>query len=55
LFEAMRELADEEAAARLGDLAHKRAHLFTWRAVAERVLRVLALPGVSVDSFATPL
>jgi glycosyltransferase involved in cell wall biosynthesis len=44
LLAAMRELARPDVAARLGALALERAPLFTWRAVAERVLRALALP-----------
>jgi hypothetical protein len=52
LFAAMLQLSDPEEAERLGRLALSRSSLFTWRAVAERVLRALALPGVSVESFA---
>ena len=52
LYAAMMELSDPEVAARLGGLALTRSHLFTWRAVAERVLRALAIPGLAVDSFA---
>jgi glycosyltransferase involved in cell wall biosynthesis len=52
LFAAMRELSNPETAERLGNLARERASLFTWQAVAERVLRALALPEVRLDSFA---
>jgi len=52
LFAAMLELSRPETAQRLGDLARERSNLFTWPAVAQRVLRALALPGVTVESFA---
>ena len=52
LYSTMLELSDPEVAARLGQLALARSPLFTWRAVAERVLRALALPGLSTDAFA---
>lgn len=52
LYEAMLELSDPETAARLGALALERAPLFTWRAVADRVLRALRLPHPASDSFA---
>jgi glycosyltransferase involved in cell wall biosynthesis len=51
LFHAMMELSDPQTAADLGHLARRRAHLFTWRAVAERILRVLfLLPSGSTPS-----
>jgi glycosyltransferase involved in cell wall biosynthesis len=49
LFEAMLELTDPERARQLGELAEARAHLFTWEAVAARVLRAADLPGVVTD------
>jgi glycosyltransferase involved in cell wall biosynthesis len=52
LLSAMRTLANPETAARVGALAERRSALFTWRAVAERVLRALAPPGLAVDSLA---
>ena len=52
LLDAMRELADPERARELGALAHHRSALFTWRAVAERVLRALRAPGVDVEDLA---
>jgi hypothetical protein len=52
LLGAMREMADPETAARLGALAERRAALFTWRLVAERILRALRLPGVPIDPLA---
>ena len=45
LRDAMRALADPLVAARLGALARARAPLFTWRAVAARLLAALALPA----------
>jgi glycosyltransferase involved in cell wall biosynthesis len=50
LTRAMLELADAQLARRLGEIARPRAELFTWRAVAERMLRALALPAVDVDA-----
>jgi glycosyltransferase involved in cell wall biosynthesis len=52
LFAAMVDLADPATAARLGQLALRRAPLFTWRAVAERLLRAFELPSVPVTGFA---
>ena len=52
LRDAMARLAEPECAARLGDLARQRAHLFTWRAVAERLLRALAPPGLDLVALA---
>ena len=52
LVDAMLVLADAETASRLGALAEARSTLFTWRAVAERILRALALPSVSLKSLA---
>jgi glycosyltransferase involved in cell wall biosynthesis len=52
LFSALVELSDPETAARLGALATQRSDLFTWRAVAERVLRALSLPSVPSSSLA---
>lgn len=46
LVAAMLELADPNTARRLGDLAHRHAGLFTWRKVAERMIRALAIPGI---------
>jgi glycogen synthase len=47
LLAAMLELADPDTAARLGALARARSRLFTWRAVAERLLAALTLPSLS--------
>jgi glycosyltransferase involved in cell wall biosynthesis len=52
LLEAMRELAEPERARELGALAHDRSALFTWRAVAERLLRALRLPGTQMEDLA---
>ena len=52
LFEAMLELSNPDTAARIGALALERAPLFTWSAVAERVVRALRLPHPDIDSFA---
>jgi glycosyltransferase involved in cell wall biosynthesis len=52
LVDAMLVLVDPTTASRLGALAEARSTLFTWRAVAERILRALALPSVPLESFA---
>jgi glycogen synthase len=52
ILEAMLELCDVETAKRLGERALRRAPLFTWSAVAERVLRAFRLPQVDTASFA---
>lgn len=52
LVAAMLELARPEVARRLGANALARSPLFTWRAVAERLLRALGLPGLPVDDLA---
>jgi glycosyltransferase involved in cell wall biosynthesis len=49
IAEAMLTLAEPATAARLGALALERAPLFTWRAVAERLLRALAPEGLDVE------
>jgi glycosyltransferase involved in cell wall biosynthesis len=46
---AMLQLADPANAARIGARALARSPRFTWRAVAERLLRAIAPPGVEVD------
>ena len=46
LLAAMRELSDPDTARALGAKAHERSRLFTWDAVAQRILRSLDLPGV---------
>ena len=42
LLAAMRLLSDPDTAARLGEAAYRRSELFTWKAVAQRLLRALA-------------
>lgn len=49
---AMLELAEPATAARMGALALARAPRFTWKAVAERLLRALAPAGVDVGELA---
>jgi glycogen synthase len=49
---AMLELADPATAQRLGELAHRNAELFTWRKVAERMIRALAIPEVNNSGLA---
>jgi glycosyltransferase involved in cell wall biosynthesis len=46
---AMLELCDPQTARRLGEAAGERAAAFTWDAVAGRMLRALAPPGVDLD------
>jgi glycosyltransferase involved in cell wall biosynthesis len=50
LLGAMLELSEPALAARVGSAARLRAPLFTWDAVAGRVLRALRPPGVPVES-----
>jgi glycosyltransferase involved in cell wall biosynthesis len=52
LLNAMLELAHPEVAQRMGELAHRHAALFTWRKVAERLIRALAIPGVDTSALA---
>jgi glycosyltransferase involved in cell wall biosynthesis len=52
LFDAMRELANPEVAARLGEQARLRSELFTWRVVAERLVRALAPAGADLHGLA---
>lgn len=50
LLGAMMELSDPQVARRLGQLAEQRSELFTWRRVAERMLRALNHHSASVGS-----
>jgi glycosyltransferase involved in cell wall biosynthesis len=52
LVAAMLELADPETARRLGELALAHSALFTWQAVAERVLRALRPSGLDASGLA---
>jgi glycosyltransferase involved in cell wall biosynthesis len=52
LYAAMLELCDPETASRLGALGREHARQFTWRKVAERLVRALEPPGVELDGLA---
>lgn len=52
IVEAMLALADPDTARRLGDLAHRHSGLFTWRKVAERMVRALAIPDIDSSGLA---
>jgi glycogen synthase len=52
LLEAMRKLCDPETAQRLGSLGREHARQFTWRKVAERLVRALKIPGLDLSGFA---
>jgi glycosyltransferase involved in cell wall biosynthesis len=52
LYQAMRELSNPATAEALGAIARERAPLFSWRAVAERIVRALQLPGVRLEAYA---
>jgi glycosyltransferase involved in cell wall biosynthesis len=49
---AMSRLADPETARALGALARAHAELFTWRKVAERLIRAMAIPGLDTSGLA---
>ncbi len=52
IYAAMLRLADPQTAMRMGELARGHSELFTWRKVAERLVRALAIPGVDADALA---
>ena len=52
IVEAMLTLADPDTARRMGELARRHAALFTWRKVAERVVRAMAIPGLETGALA---
>ncbi len=52
LIEAMLQLADPEIARRLGERAFAHSSLFTWKAVAERLLRALHPAGLELGRLA---
>lgn len=52
LIDAMLQLCDPVEAARLGALAREHARHFTWRKVAERLVRAFAIPGVDLSAYA---
>lgn len=54
LLAAMVKLSDPGTARRLGGLAFEHSALFTWRAVAERVLRALRAPGWELGDLSQP-
>jgi glycosyltransferase involved in cell wall biosynthesis len=55
LLAAMRRFADADLARRVGALAQRRAELFTWRKVAERIVGALALPQLPAATLAPSL
>jgi glycosyltransferase involved in cell wall biosynthesis len=52
LFDAMLKLCDPGTAERLGALGREHAKRFTWRKVAERLVRALKIPGVDLTGYA---
>lgn len=52
LLRAMTELSDPATAKRMGEAARRHSDLYTWQAVAERVLRSFDLPGVDNERLA---
>ncbi len=52
LYAAMCRLADPATAQRMGELALRHSRLFTWRKVAERLVRALGIPDVDTDGLA---
>jgi glycosyltransferase involved in cell wall biosynthesis len=55
LLAAMLQLSQPAEAMHLGAIAKRRSGLFTWRKVAERIVRALDLPGVDNSTLAPPL
>jgi glycosyltransferase involved in cell wall biosynthesis len=52
IFAEMLRLADPDTARRTGELAFRHSTLFTWRKVAERLIRALAIPNLDTSGFA---
>jgi glycosyltransferase involved in cell wall biosynthesis len=52
IFEAMLKLADPETAQRMGELAYRHSAPFTWRKVAERLIRAMAIPDLDTSGLA---
>jgi glycosyltransferase involved in cell wall biosynthesis len=52
LFDAMHRLCDPATAASCGALGREHAKQFTWRKVAERLVRALSIPNVDLTGFA---
>jgi glycosyltransferase involved in cell wall biosynthesis len=52
LLDAMLKLCNPETAQRLGALGPEHAKLFTWRKVAERIVRALEIPDLDLSGYA---
>jgi glycosyltransferase involved in cell wall biosynthesis len=52
ILDAMLKLCNPDTAQRLGELAREHAKLFTWRKVAERLVRAFDLPDVDLTGYA---
>jgi glycosyltransferase involved in cell wall biosynthesis len=52
ILEAMLELADPATARRRGEMARRHADLLTWRKVAERLVRAMAIPDLDTSGLA---
>ena len=52
IFAEMLRLADPDTARRLGELAYRHSTLFTWRKVAERLIRAMAPPDLDTSGLA---
>jgi glycosyltransferase involved in cell wall biosynthesis len=55
IADAMLELSEPATAAYLGGLAQQHSRFFTWRKVAERLIRAMAIPGVDQTRLAAAL
>jgi glycosyltransferase involved in cell wall biosynthesis len=52
ILDAMLKLADPDTAERMGELARIHSAPFTWRNVAERLIRAMAIPGLDTSGLA---
>jgi glycosyltransferase involved in cell wall biosynthesis len=52
ILDAMLKLCNPDTAQRLGELAREHAKLFTWRKVAERLVRAFGIPDVDLTGYA---
>ncbi len=52
IYRAMLQLADPGVAQRMGELARRQSQQLTWRKVAERLVRALAIPGTDTTRLA---
>ena len=52
LLAAMRRMTDADTARRMGELAYRHSTLFTWRKVAERVIRAMGVPDLDTSGLA---